>query len=510
MNRKFNTLSTVTMLFAGVASAHGLPISSEAASSEEAMSLEVPPGLLSAMRRDLGGTEEQLRRRLVFEAKAPGLERRLSQELGDTFGGAWLTAEGTQLIVGVTDAASAEHVRRAGGEPRRVARSQARLDQVVAELNAHARNAPSSIHSWYVDLPTNSVVVQLDDSSVSRFRAEAFIAHSSGAKDGTIRLVASTEAPQLAYDVRGGDPYYFDGYRCSIGFPVEGGFVTAGHCGSAGTAVTDTNSVSMGAIRASNFPTTDYGWVATHSAWTPQPWVYNYNSANISVSGSEEASVGASICRSGYTTGWRCGTLLAKNATAYYAQGAVYGLHKTSACADRGDSGGSVLSGNQAQGVTSGISGACGSSNPETYYQPINPILSTYGLKLRTGGKAFVSRFNSKCMDVPNANFADGVQLQMWSCNGTSAQHWTFVGNTVRLGGKCLDVSGANTANGTAVQLWSCNGTAAQDFTLTSTGELVSHVANKCVDIREIDPNDGAKVHIWDCLGISNQKWDYR
>ncbi|WP_343211069.1 ricin-type beta-trefoil lectin domain protein [Archangium violaceum] len=307
------------------------------------------------------------------------------------------------------------------------------------------------------------------------------LAHSLGAKDGTIRLVASTEAPSPAYNVRGGDPYYFAGYRCSVGFSVNGGFVSAGHCGEPGTTTTNQQGVSQGVIQARSFPTNDYGWVATNFMWTPQPWVADYNNSNIVVAGSQEASVGASLCRSGYTTGWRCGTLKAKNVTVVYADGPVYGLHQTDACADRGDSGGSVLSGNQAQGVTSGISGSCtSSSSPKTYYQPINPILSTYGLTLQTGGssRAFVSRFNGKCIDVPGANFSEGAQVQMWQCNLTNAQQWTFVGNTVRIGGKCLDVSGAATANGTPIQLWTCNGTAAQNFTLNSAGELVSQLVS--------------------------------
>jgi streptogrisin C len=54
-------------------------------------------------------------------------------------------------------------------------------------------------------------------------------------------------------------------------------------------------------------------------------------------------------------------------------------------CAEPGDSGGSLLSGNQAQGVTSGGSGNC-SSGGITYYQPVNEILQTYGLTLATSG----------------------------------------------------------------------------------------------------------------------------
>jgi streptogrisin C len=43
------------------------------------------------------------------------------------------------------------------------------------------------------------------------------------------------------------------------------------------------------------------------------------------------------------------------------------------------------MSGQQGQGVTSGGSGNC-SSGGTTYYQPVNEILSVYGLTLRTSG----------------------------------------------------------------------------------------------------------------------------
>ncbi|SEM97366.1 streptogrisin C [Stigmatella aurantiaca] len=515
MTRKFPTLSTLTALCAGLATAHGLPAeAAPAAASVSAM--DVSPELLSVMRRDLKVSEEQLSRRLAFEAKAPALEKTLREELGGSFGGAWLNADGTQLIVGVTDEAGAERVRRAGAEPRRVARSQAHLDAVMAELNANAKNAGPSIHFWQVDVATNSVVVHADSGSgMSKLRNEAFVAQSRGAKDGTIRIVESTQAPQLAYDVRGGDPYYFSNARCSVGFSVNGGFVTAGHCGGAGTATSGHNGVAMGTIRASTFPTNDWGWVATNGSWTPQPWVYSYNNANVTVAGSQEAGIGASICRSGYTTGWRCGTLVAKNITVNYSNGPVYGMSHTNACANPGDSGGSVISGTQAQGVTSGIAGGCESSSPQTFFQPINPILSTYGLTLRTGGgssggKGFVSRLNGKCIDVPNSNFSDGVQLQMWDCNGTNAQKFTWVGSTLQIGGKCVDVANASTANGTPIQLVSCNGNRAQDFVLSGAGDLVSYLANKCVDIVGVNSASGAKLHLWDCNGAANQKWDYR
>jgi streptogrisin C len=62
----------------------------------------------------------------------------------------------------------------------------------------------------------------------------------------------------------------------------------------------------------------------------------------------------------------------------------VRGLTKTSVCAEAGDSGGPFMSGNQAQGTLSGGSGGC-LLGGESYYQPIQEMLTTYGLTLVTG-----------------------------------------------------------------------------------------------------------------------------
>ena len=93
--------------------------------------------------------------------------------------------------------------------------------------------------------------------------------------------------------------------------------------------------------------------------------------------------MGAAVCRSGSTTGTRCGTVLAKNQTVVYPEGAVSGLTRTNVCAEGGDSGGPWLSGDQAQGVTSGGSGDC-TAGGETFFQPVNEILATNDLTLLT------------------------------------------------------------------------------------------------------------------------------
>jgi Beta-1,3-glucanase/Ricin-type beta-trefoil lectin domain len=123
-------------------------------------------------------------------------------------------------------------------------------------------------------------------------------------------------------------------------------------------------------------------------------------------------------------------------------------------------------------------------------------------------GTRFVSDWNGKCVDVPSANFADGVPLQVWTCNGTGAQSWTFSGGTIRTQNNlCMDVAGGGTANGTPVQIARCSGNAAQQWVLSAAGGLVNPQANRCLDIKDWNPADGAKLQIWDCAGSANQKW---
>jgi streptogrisin C len=125
------------------------------------------------------------------------------------------------------------------------------------------------------------------------------------------------------------------------------------------------------------------GVVQVNENTTPQPFVDDFNGDALPVAGSTEAPIGAAVCRFGSTTGARCGTILAKNQTVNYPEGTVTGLTRTDACAEGGDSGGSWLTGDQAQGVTSGGSGDC-TVGGETFFQPVNEILQRNNLTLLT------------------------------------------------------------------------------------------------------------------------------
>jgi streptogrisin C len=384
MNRTLAGIAAAILLPAGIVAVFvAAPAAAEPPSTPPAVSdAAASPAMLAALQRDLGLTADGARDRLAKDAAASRTELALRKKLGSAFAGAWLTADAKAFVVAVTDSAKAAEVTAAGATATLVTRSAAKLDAIKAGLDkAAAKASAASVPGWYVDVKTNTVVVQARGGTAV---AKAFV-KASGVDASAVRVVATTEQPELLYDVRGGDAYYIGGGRCSVGFSVNGGFVTAGHCGNTGNATTGFNRVAQGTFQGSSFPGNDYAWVSVNSNWTPQPWVNNYAGGNVTVAGSTVAAIGASICRSGSTTGWRCGTVQAYNQTVNYAQGSVSGLTRTNACAEPGDSGGSWLSGQQAQGVTSGGSGNC-SSGGTTYFQPVNEILQAYGRTLVTGG----------------------------------------------------------------------------------------------------------------------------
>jgi streptogrisin C len=254
--------------------------------------------------------------------------------------------------------------------------------RTMSTLDSAALRAPAEVTAWYVDEAGGRVVVE----ATSRKAAAAFVA-ASGVPAATVHIVHTTERPALRFDVRGGDLFSTaGGGRCMIAFSVVGGYVTAGHCArvGVGTVTFGFNGVEQGAFEIVAFPGSDFGFVRVNANWIPRPVVNRGGGATVTVTGSVEAPIGASVCRAGSTTGWRCGFITAKNATVNFPGGVVTGLTRTTACAEAGDSGGPWLAGSQAQGMTVGGTGNC-TSGGVTYFQPLNRMLTRFGLRLLTG-----------------------------------------------------------------------------------------------------------------------------
>ena len=393
MQRRRIAVAAAVVVAAGAAVAFTLPSmagTTPSSTTAKPKAGGVSPQILAAMKRDLGLDGDQATARLQRAKWASGVSARLSAQTGADFGGAWLATDGNTLKIAVTDPAAEKAVRAAGAEPVLVERSEQALVTAKEKVDA-VRSEASGVSGWYVDVKTNKLVVVAKPGKVSTAKR---LARTAGVSGDAVSVVTSSATPKPLFDVRGADPYFIrvDGgtARCSIGFSVEGGFVTAGHCGGVGATTTGFNQQAQGTVRASTFPgTADMGFVEVNGDWDPRPVVNDFEGNELPVAGNTEAPVGAAVCRSGSTTGTFCGTILAKNQTVVYPEGSVTGLTRTDVCAEGGDSGGPWLSGDQAQGLTSGGSGDC-TVGGETFFQPVNEILAAEDLTLVTsaGGAA--------------------------------------------------------------------------------------------------------------------------
>jgi glucosylceramidase len=133
----------------------------------------------------------------------------------------------------------------------------------------------------------------------------------------------------------------------------------------------------------------------------------------------------------------------------------------SNACVD--DSAGGTANGTSVQ------QWACGAGNNNQQWQ-FRPTDSGYYNVLNRNAAA-----QNEVWDVTGgaSATADGAKIQTWAYGGGSNQQWQpvslgggFYKLVARNSGKCLDVPAASTANGVQLQQYTCNGTAAQSFRL--------------------------------------------
>lgn len=377
---------------------------------------DVSTTLREAMQRDLGLDRAQLAQYLKVERLAEVQQESLAKAQDRHFAGSWIErqANGTfKLIVATT----AKSIPKGSGdvEYRRARYSFAELNGSKAQLDdivERGGRVPKGVYSWYVDVQSNTVVVGIGKGGEQA--AIDFVA-ASQADASHVRFVVEEEQARPLAALKGGLGYLRnpgDGYlyACSIGFNALKGstpvYVSAGHCGdagervylegAAGTGPQWTLGVQIGTFSGSSFPAPggsgpDYSYVTISGSNSQTASVHGWTSSDVVVRGSTAGGVGTAICRSGRTSGWKCGTIDQVNVSVNYSTGeTITHVNRTTACSEGGDSGGSFITGpGQAQGVLSGGSGSCKGRLPNnrtrSYFQPVNPILSAYGLTLKTG-----------------------------------------------------------------------------------------------------------------------------
>ena len=130
-------------------------------------------------------------------------------------------------------------------------------------------------------------------------------------------------------------------------------------------------------------------------------------------------------------------------------------------------------------------------------------------VKAKYRGAGPILGAGAKCIDDAGANTNNGAAIQIWTCNGTSAQSWVWNSGegTLRALAKCMDVAGGATASGTRVQLWDCNGTGAQEWRWRRQNRLVNPQSGRCLDVTGGDADDATRLQLWDCNDTAAQVW---
>ncbi|WBO61479.1 ricin-type beta-trefoil lectin domain protein [Streptomyces camelliae] len=170
---------------------------------------------------------------------------------------------------------------------------------------------------------------------------------------------------------------------------------------------------------------------------------------------------------------------------------------------------GTTTSSNPTTGTATGTP-----SYTDTGYTPNKNAGNTMSRKVSTTSpliSALTTSTGKKlCVDDATSSTTDGNKIQIYTCNGTSAQNWTIgTDGTIRgIGGKCLDVASSGTANGTKIDLYTCNGTGAQQWKAAANGSLVNPQSGKCLDDPSSSTTTGTQLQIWTCNGTQAQTWN--
>jgi streptogrisin C len=364
----------------------------------------------AALMRDFGISATEAEARLAREPAIEALDDHLATSFGDRYGGVWVDHTDGGLVKvattqrGITDGVAAQFglpdalVREVA-----VARTFAQLEATAEDIagQAEAIADPASRPTAEVDVQANRVRVTVPnpfDPQVDQFLAG--VRGVYGVSVGVVFDAAEVQTLactrfQCPPPIRGGIEIinFKANAICSAGFNVRNTdgtkfVLTAGHC-RAGTWRHGRRTVrKIGAVTRRQFAgrlDSELIKIDNPDFWDPGNLIFHTRAqpAFPITSVARRVTVGTYLCRSGRTTGTRCGRVIR---TGYNWQN-LRGLALVQACSDHGDSGGSVYSArrHRAYGVLS-IGTGCTHGRRDFFgFEPIRFTLATFDVSVVTG-----------------------------------------------------------------------------------------------------------------------------
>ncbi|MFF0817791.1 S1 family peptidase [Rhodococcus sp. NPDC003318] len=391
-------LATASLLTVGVL-AHAAP--REPLVTEQ-QAQQLPPELVEAIARDLKLTPQQYLERAELAQRLSSYADGLRASEPTTYAGSWVATDG-RPIVAVTTTEAAQKVAEDGYDTRLASTSEQQLQGSLAQLNRWITTLPqdvaSQVNSTSIDLMNNRIVIDIVNSPIGQaLNLPTLVAQ--------LQVVLSPDrGGPVDPRPQGGDTYITTATPlnsstppteigvCSFGFNAVGSDgaaynLSAGHCdpvqeqpaANVGSPVYLPNvedvarSIQVGSFAHSEMGIAadglDYSVIELNSAGVgaglDQPTVRGANGTTVTVTGTARPVVGAPICKSGQTSEFTCGIILADSVEAPLAMsdGSVRLVRgfAGSTCTLSGDSGGAIVTGTRALGITSG-SNASGAPN---------------------------------------------------------------------------------------------------------------------------------------------------
>ncbi|TSE00503.1 protease [Skermania sp. ID1734] len=362
---------------------------------------QLPIELQQAVARDLHLTPEQYLDRAAKAQLLGQYARTFRANRPADFAGAFLDNSGTPVIA-VTSTNAAALAARDGFHTKLAPISADNLENSLAELNrwlaALPRQLASQVQATSIDILNNNVVIDIVDSPIGRMlNLPTLLANLQ------VVMLPGGGGP-IEHRPMGGDTFVtartpLPGTPlgqitvCSLGFnsidnagqPLN---ITAGHCnpnaphGGAPVYLPNrdnvTTSVNIGSFVRSvtgDSSHLDYSVIrfngAGVAAGLDRPSVRGASGTTLTVTGTAVPVTGAPVCKSGQSSEFTCGIVSADQveASVFGDDGlirTVRGFADT-ACTLAGDSGGAIVTGTLALGITSGSNSAeapdCGQAN---------------------------------------------------------------------------------------------------------------------------------------------------
>ncbi|AOS66056.1 S1 family peptidase [Actinoalloteichus hymeniacidonis] len=389
----------------------------------------IPSQMQVAIERDLGISAEAYAEQATAAGNASNTSARLAGELGDSFGGSWFNSETNKLHVKVTDNAAAQVAVDLGAEVEVGGVSLAQLDAASAELAGWASGQGGLVAGVSVDVQSSSVVVTLGNG-------EEAAALEGALPDVGVDVTTKQEtAERRLVDINGGDGYFTGNQAeddivgvCSFGFPAYNAsgnpiYLTAGHCyGDEDFSVAyreiPGEQPTLPLERLGDFDVVSFGENNTDYATINvtgdniAPAVNTWDDNATTITGVVEPIEGMEVCKSGRTTQYTCGEITHAATTwegVNDGQGNLVDIDgfEHSACTEGGDSGGAIVAGSLAVGITSAAAGNAdgGCEITDGQGNPIDPI--SLGVSLTENvlphldGVAVLSEVNAPVIETP-------------------------------------------------------------------------------------------------------------